>query len=99
MTVADVAIEPEKRDKNAAATPRGTLPIIPPDPVHMAIQGVAKFNDDTGGQDKRDKEYEVWIKNFFEVDVLGEVMFMPTFFEGPYFNDAPSVFFQIVGKD
>jgi hypothetical protein len=65
MTVADVAIEPEKRDKNAAATPRGTLPIIPPDPVHMAIQDVAKFNDDTGGQDKRDKEYEVWIKNFF----------------------------------
>ena len=59
MTVADVAIEPEKGDKNPAATPPGTLPIIPPDPTHMAIQDIAKFNEDTGGQDKRDKEYEV----------------------------------------
>ena len=57
--MADVAIEPEKGDKTPAAIPPGTLPIIPPDPTHMAIQDIAKFNEDTGGQDKRDKEYEV----------------------------------------
>jgi hypothetical protein len=63
MTVADVAIEPEKRGTKPAATPPGTLPIIPPDPVHMAIQDRAKFSEDTGGQDKRDKEYEVGIND------------------------------------
>ena len=59
MTVADVAIEPQKGDKKTGATPPGTLPIIPPDPAHMAIQGLGSFADDTGGQAKRDKEYEV----------------------------------------
>lgn len=63
MTVADVAIEPEKNDKKPGVTPPGTLPIIPPDPVHMAIQDIAKFTEDTGG-DKRDKEYEVWVDVF-----------------------------------
>ena len=59
MTVADVAIEPRKGDKKTGATPPGTLPIIPPDPAHMAIQDLGSFADDTGGQAKRDKDYEV----------------------------------------
>jgi hypothetical protein len=29
----------------------------------MAIQDIAKFTEDTGG-DKRDKEYEVWVDVF-----------------------------------
>ena len=63
MTVADVAIEPDTNEKQSGATPPGTLPIIPPDPVHMAIQDIAKFNEDTGGEEKRDKEYQVCVKH------------------------------------
>ncbi|XP_028408151.1 tyrosine-protein phosphatase non-receptor type 20-like [Dendronephthya gigantea] len=58
MTVADVAIEPIKEEKKPSVAPPGTLLVIPPAPVHMAIQDVAKLNEDTGGEDKRNKEYE-----------------------------------------
>ena len=50
--MADVAIEPDKGEKSGA-TPPGTLPIIPPDPVHMAIQDIAKLTE------SKDKQYEV----------------------------------------
>lgn len=56
--MADVAIEPDKGEKSGA-TPPGTLPIIPPDPAHMAIQDIAKLTETTGGQDSKDKQYEV----------------------------------------
>lgn len=52
--MADVAIEPEK-DGNQL---NSTLPINPPDLVHIAIKDIENFGIDSGG-DKRDKEYEV----------------------------------------
>ena len=61
----DVAIEPNKDEKKPGIAPPGTLLIIPPAPVHMAIQDVAKLNDETGGEDKRNKEYEVSIHTQF----------------------------------
>ena len=60
--MADVAIEPDK-GKKFDATPPGTLPFTPLDPVHMAIQDIAKLTDSAGGQDSKHKEYEVFSEN------------------------------------